>query len=92
MDFFKRKKKEPTPEQLQATVPPEVAAPPANAPLVVEQPIRYPIEVGEHFPWKGFMFRVAEVNDHGFSAIVAGVTKARKAQLEAKRKELALKK
>ena len=34
-----------------------------------------PIQVGEYFPWKGFMFQITEVTKEGFTAKVSGVTR-----------------
>lgn len=41
----------------------------------IEEKKSWRIQPGEYLPWKGFMFKITEVTEKGFTAEIYGVTK-----------------
>lgn len=77
------KKKEPTPAELQATVAPTAVDHGEERPVEHPNVIRYPVNKGDFFPLNGFMFQVTNVNQHGFTCQVTGVTKKMQKKFDA---------
>lgn len=84
------KKKNDTPIQIEPNQPAPVDVVDHGEDRPVETPEKrvYPISVGEFFPLKGFMFQVTNVNDHGFTSRVCGVTKSREKEYREYKKKL----
>jgi len=89
-DLFKKKDFDPVPQVKKVEAAQEISSEKLSEERPIQEPVKkaYPVIIGEYFPWKGFMFQVTNVNDHGFTSRVCGVTKLREKEYAEYKKKM----